>query len=151
MFTELNYYSIILMILIIVILLSTKKTKEGFYVPSRFSSRWGYYYPRYYHGNYPKYCSKCGNKSIRNCSNCMNCGLCTRPDGLIECVSGDKYGPYFRSDCLDYNYNAGYDLPYLYYYDYYGNPYRGRRFGGYWRYRMKRRGRKGKRNRKGKK
>jgi len=118
---ELNYYLIIVMIIIIIILLSTHKIKEGFY----------HYYNH-------KYCSTCGNKSIRNCSNCINCGLCTRPDGLIECVSGDDYGPYFHRDC--YNYNTGYNIPY--YYDYYGNPYKGHRFDGYWNYRMNRRGRK---------
>ena len=56
--------------------------------------------------NYPsRFCSDCGNLDRIACNNCTNCGTCYTPNGYKECVAGDEYGPFFRSDCIDYQYN----------------------------------------------
>jgi hypothetical protein len=52
-----------------------------------------------------KYCKSCGEKSRGSCNNCVNCGYCLTPAGHGQCVSGDENGPYFREDCVDYEYN----------------------------------------------
>ena len=72
----------------------------------------------WYGGYYKKYCSSCGNLSGRSCSNCTNCGYCITPNGTGDCVAGDASGPYFRSDCVHYQYND----PYLHYPNSYINP-----------------------------
>ena len=54
---------------------------------------------------YPKYCKSCGEKSRSKCNNCVNCGYCLTPNGYGQCVTGDEKGPYFREDCVDYEYN----------------------------------------------
>lgn len=59
----------------------------------------------YYRYKYPKYCKSCGEKSRGGCNNCVNCGYCLTPNGHGECVTGDENGPYFREDCVDYEYN----------------------------------------------
>ena len=63
-----------------------------------------------------KYCNECANLSYIGCSKCNNCGICYTPDGYSECVSGDELGPYFRQDCVNYEYNSlskiGLDLGY---------------------------------------
>jgi hypothetical protein len=69
-------------------------TKEGFYT---------------YPGYYKKYCSSCGHKSRRTCNNCTNCGYCITASGYGECVPGDSSGPYFRSDCVNWEYGDPYD------------------------------------------
>lgn len=61
-----------------------------------------------YDYNYPRYCSSCGNKNMAQCNDCIDCGVCKTPDGDVECVPGDIYGPYFREDCVDYEYGNMY-------------------------------------------
>jgi len=56
--------------------------------------------------SYPKYCSACGELNRPQCNNCTNCGYCVTPNGNGECVPGDSNGPYFREDCVAYEYNA---------------------------------------------
>ena len=72
---------------------------------------------------YPKYCNNCGELGKYACNNCKNCGYCYTPNGYGECVPGDANGPYFREDCLLYNYNnPGYNIkrhyPYIYHQNY---------------------------------
>ena len=52
------------------------------------------------------YCKSCGEKSRIECNKCINCGYCRTPNGNGECVPGDEKGPYFREDCVDYEYNT---------------------------------------------
>lgn len=54
----------------------------------------------------PKYCPECGKMSRSMCSSCTNCGYCINSRGVGECVPGDSTGPYFRKDCLTWDYNA---------------------------------------------
>lgn len=107
--------------------------------------------------SYPHYCENCGYKGRIGCNNCSNCGYCITPSGNGECVSGDANGPYFRDDCVAYEYsNSGTRVysnsPYRYllgipswrtnryYYDFRGYPRKGyvkrrhsgtRPYGGY--------------------
>lgn len=95
---------ILLWILILcVIFLSTPtkcteldKTVEGFYTD---------------YGYYKKYCPSCGWRSRYACSKCTNCGYCITASGYGECVPGDSSGPYFRNDCMYWEYGD----PYYYY------------------------------------
>lgn len=94
--------------------------KEGF-IP--------YSYSNYYYPFYSKYCSSCGWKSRYSCSNCINCGYCITPYGYGECVPGDSKGPYFREDCLAWEYAPFpfYHRPFVYFvhpYMYYPYKYR---------------------------
>lgn len=86
------------LIFVIILVIKTLKdcSVEGFYT---------------YHGYYKKYCSSCGWRSRSSCSKCTNCGYCITPDGTGECVPGDSSGPYFREDCLYWEYGD----PYYYY------------------------------------
>ena len=54
---------------------------------------------------YPRYCKSCGEKSRIRCNKCINCGYCFTPNGYGQCVTGDEKGPYFREDCVKYEYN----------------------------------------------
>jgi hypothetical protein len=63
------------------------------------------FYPSFYPSLYQRYCSDCGDLDPIECDNCMTCGTCYTPNGYKECVTGDEYGPFFRSDCIDYQYN----------------------------------------------
>lgn len=67
------------------------------------------YYRRPYYNNfrypiYNRYCSSCESKSSYGCKSCLNCGLCYDNYGNIDCVSGSKFGPYFRKDCAAWKY-----------------------------------------------
>jgi len=75
---------------------STNKNVEGFY------TNYGYY---------KKYCPSVGWRSRHSCSKCTNGGWCITPSGYGECVPGDSSGPYFRDDCMYYEYGD----PYYYY------------------------------------
>lgn len=90
-----------------------KRSKEGFW-------------PRVH---YPyRYCSNCGRQSKRSCSKCKNCGFCVPYNGRPECVPGDENGPYFRKDCMIWDYgNPKYYYPHLYPYGYWYKD-------GRWRY-----------------
>lgn len=63
------------------------------------------------YGYYKRYCSSCGYKSRRSCGKCINCGYCISSSGYGECVAGDSSGPYFRQDCVYWEYGD----PYHYY------------------------------------
>lgn len=64
-----------------------------------------------YYGYYKQYCPTCGWRSRNSCSKCTNCGYCITASGYGECVPGDNNGPYFRSDCMYWEYGD----PYYYY------------------------------------
>lgn len=51
-----------------------------------------------------RYCSECGKLSNFQCGRCSNCGFCVTEHRYGECVPGDVYGPYFRQDCVEWNY-----------------------------------------------
>jgi len=50
-------------------------------------------------------CPNCGKRTQWQCSECGSCGWCVTPDGYGECVPGDQRGPYFRQDCLSWQYH----------------------------------------------
>lgn len=58
-----------------------------------------------------QYCPSCGWRSKESCSRCTNCGICTTANGFAECSPGDASGPYYRTDCVYWNYGN----PYNYY------------------------------------
>jgi hypothetical protein len=64
------------------------------------------FYTGYIGSNYflPRYCGYCGYQNIYECKNCTNCGVCTTADGRSECINGDITGPYFREDCVSWEY-----------------------------------------------
>ncbi len=67
-----------------------------------------------FHGffNYHKnYCPSCGWRSNESCSRCIGCGWCVTSDGYGQCSPGDASGPYYRNDCVYWNYGN----PYNYY------------------------------------
>ena len=51
-----------------------------------------------------KHCRYCGYNNYNSCNNCVNCGFCITSKGYGECVNGDQNGPFFRKDCLYWNY-----------------------------------------------
>lgn len=60
-------------------------------------------------GYFPfRYCRSCGYRSRRQCNKCTNCGFCVPYRGKGNCVPGDNRGPYFRSDCVDWEYGDEY-------------------------------------------
>ena len=72
---------IILLIIIVIIFTLCQNQKESF-IPYRRS------------------CRNCSYLGKRKCGTCLNCGWCINSDGKGECVPGNAYGPYFRSDCI---------------------------------------------------
>lgn len=100
---ELTFIILILIIVAVYLSLPTKcdsqdKKKEAFHT---------------YHGYYKQYCPSCGWRSRNTCSKCTNCGYCITASGYGECVPGDNNGPYFRSDCLYWEYgDPYYNYPY---------------------------------------
>jgi hypothetical protein len=85
--------TLVILVMVIAICMYNKQNVEGFYT---------------YPGYYKKYCGSCGTKSRRSCGSCTNCGTCVTPNGLSECVPGDSSGPYFRSDCMYWEYGDPY-------------------------------------------
>jgi len=73
-----------------------------------FSSNYSYY-PN------TRFCTNCDNRSYSTCANCTNCGYCYTSNGYGECVPGDENGPYFRTDCLNYEYNTPVAINDIYY------------------------------------
>jgi hypothetical protein len=57
-----------------------------------------------------RYCNECVNLDPYECSACTNCGTCYGYNGISQCVPGDEYGPYFRSDCIAWDTNR-YNMP----------------------------------------
>ena len=53
-------------------------------------------------------CPNCGQRDQWQCYECSTCGWCITPEGFGECVPGDQYGPYFRKDCLYWDYGPNY-------------------------------------------
>ena len=83
-----TYKFYIILLLLIVILYFKKKNIEQF-ITSKFSG---------------KYCTGCGSKNRHKCSKCINCGYCFPQKAHPSCVPGDAQGPYFRDDCVQYEY-----------------------------------------------
>lgn len=50
-------------------------------------------------------CPNCGKRRKLDCMQCTDCGWCWTPEGNGECVPGGPKGPYFRSDCMGWQYN----------------------------------------------
>lgn len=50
-------------------------------------------------------CPNCGKRSKSQCFTCGTCGWCVTPNGYGECVPGNKYGPFFRQDCVNWQYD----------------------------------------------
>jgi hypothetical protein len=61
-----------------------------------------------YNSYYKNYCPSCNWRNRRTCSKCLNCGFCLTAEGTGECVPGDSNGPYFRSDCVGWEYGDSY-------------------------------------------
>lgn len=55
-------------------------------------------------GFIPSDCPNCGQRSRLQCSDCDSCGWCYTPNGYGECVPGNARGPFFRQDCLGWEY-----------------------------------------------
>jgi hypothetical protein len=96
---------LIIICLIIIFFLININKSEDFYVGSNYFL--------------PKYCGYCGYQNIYECKNCTNCGVCTTADGRSECINGDITGPYFREDCMSWEYQqqpptTQYLMPYHY-------------------------------------
>ena len=72
-----------------------------------------YYTEHFYSYNsyYKRYCPSCGWRSRETCSKCINCGFCITREGKGSCVPGDSQGPFFREDCMYWEYGS----PYRYY------------------------------------
>lgn len=98
-----RYVVILIWILIVAVILLSTPTKcmidgktEGFY-------------------NYSSYfkspCSSCGWRTRYSCGKCTNCGFCRTASGIGSCEPGDSSGPFFRDDCMFWEYND----PYTYY------------------------------------
>ena len=64
--------------------------------------------------NLPRYCGNCGYNDRTSCAGCTDCGYCINKFGYGECIPGDSRGPYFRDDCMYWEYDA----PLSYYYRY---------------------------------
>ena len=56
-------------------------------------------------GFIPGPCPNCGQRNKLQCFDCSSCGWCLTPNGYGECVPGNSNGPYFRQDCLAWEYN----------------------------------------------
>ena len=98
-YSEIAFYLFIILIFVIIIYnYFTDPEGCGPIIP--------YFTENYIVYSYPKYCSACGELNRRQCNNCTNCGYCITPNGNGECVPGDSNGPYFREDCVAYEYNA---------------------------------------------
>jgi hypothetical protein len=80
---------------------------------------------------YKRYCNNCGELGRTRCGECLDCGFCYTPDGNGECVPGDENGPYFREDCVDYEYMTPAYIGGIYYPRWYHYPYLGWRYGYY--------------------
>ena len=94
---EITYFLLVILLLLLIYQYFFPQS-EGFF------NRYNRYYKRY--------CKSCGWRSMRTCANCINCGISVNNEGKYECVPGDKFGPYFRLDTV----NWIYDYPYKYYY-----------------------------------
>lgn len=62
----------------------------------------------FYSSYYKNYCPSCNWRNRRTCSKCLNCGFCLTAEGTGECVPGDSNGPYFRNDCVAWEYGDQY-------------------------------------------
>ena len=94
-----NYFLYVWISLIVLILLLTSSKRE---VKENFLY------------NNHRYCGNCGYNGRVNCANCVDCGYCINRYGYGECLPGDRRGPYFRDDCIYWEYDA----PLSYYYVY---------------------------------
>lgn len=93
---------LIFVLVIILLIVSSLPTKCILKNRENFAPGYGYY---------KLYCPSCGWNSRYECSGCSNCGYCITANGSGECTPGDSSGPYFRQDCVQWEY----DSPYFYY------------------------------------
>jgi len=94
-----SYWFIIVILLILLLLLAKKDKREGFFT----------LYPYSY-----DYC-QCQSKGRHECGNCANCGYCMDRMGNGQCVPGDENGPWFRTDCVSWEYTYPWSGTYPYY------------------------------------
>lgn len=92
-----NFIAISIFIILTIIVLMSHS--HSYSQPEHFNTYLGYR---------KRYCQKCGWKNRWGCSKCNNCGYCVNRNGVGECVPGDAQGPYFRSDCLYWDYGDPY-------------------------------------------
>lgn len=52
------------------------------------------------------YCGDCGKRGRYSCSGCVDCGYCISESGAGECIPGDSKGPFFRDDCVSWEYGS---------------------------------------------
>jgi len=130
---DMSKTSILIFILVVIVILSSVPTifkcsanrKEGFLITQEL---------------YKRYCPYCSRKNKSGCSKCMNCGWGVNARGEEECMPGDSYGAYFRSDLIFWNFGKTYN-PYSMLSpsisDFYGYPRRRRRrrWRNWWQYR----------------
>jgi hypothetical protein len=50
-------------------------------------------------------CPNCGKRNKMDCFQCSDCGWCWIPSGYGQCVPGGPNGPYFRKDCIGWQYH----------------------------------------------
>ncbi len=89
---------VLILILIVGFIFLSAPLKCAGIAPEAFSSSYDHY------GFYKRYCPSCSWRSKSSCSNCTNCGYCITPSGFGECVPGDSNGPYFKDNCMYWNY-----------------------------------------------
>jgi hypothetical protein len=53
---------------------------------------------------YSSFCGNCHDLTPEQCANCPNCGVCAKEGGCRKCVQGDDAGPFFNSNCVDWEY-----------------------------------------------
>jgi len=87
---------IIFIVLLVILIIFNYKSKESFYSN---------------YGHYKQYCPDCGWRSRNKCSMCRNCGYCITDSGQGKCVPGNGTGPFYREDCMYWEYGD----PYYYY------------------------------------
>ena len=55
---------------------------------------------------YRNFCGNCHDLTNEECENCDNCGVCTTDSGCKKCTQGDEAGPYFKDNCVDWEYKG---------------------------------------------
>jgi hypothetical protein len=55
---------------------------------------------------YRNFCGNCQDLTEDECKDCENCGVCVTDSGCRKCAQGDEAGPYFRDDCVDWEYKG---------------------------------------------
>lgn len=103
---DLNKYAPILIgILILAVLFISLPTKCIPFFGKKDENVEGFY-P--YYDAYKRYCGSCTGRTRRSCGKCLNCGWCMNSKGVGTCVAGDSHGPFFRDDCMYWEYGNPY-------------------------------------------